>query len=252
MSDEHKSLPPESPDATPEAPPGTGKKKKTSSWGVDKDALPRERLQNHGAGTLTDAELLAILLRVGYQGKNVLELAQEVIGFFPTLPRMGNATLQELQLIPGIGPAKAIEIKAAFELGKRMSYYKLERKQTITCAKDVADYLMPRFQTHETETLICLEMSTKNEILHEHTISQGGLDGTSAKPRDIFCKLVRNRASAMIMVHNHPSGNPEPSQADITISRRIQEGAKLLDIRFLDHIIIGEQRFVSLKERGLL
>ncbi|HOM48087.1 MAG TPA: DNA repair protein RadC [Candidatus Hydrogenedentes bacterium] len=219
---------------------------------IDVEGLPRERLEKVGAAALTDSELLAVILSGGSDEQKALEQARLLLDSFSILQRMGNATVSEIQYVSGIRKEQAIAIKAAFELGKRMAEYKRHPGTCIQSAKDVADMLMPEFRTYETERLICLEMSTKNEVLARHDISMGGLDGTSAHPRDIFCTLVRNRASAMIIVHNHPSGNAQPSQADIQISQKLCKGAELLGIRFLDHIIIGDGSFVSLKDQGLL
>ncbi|NLN94233.1 MAG: DNA repair protein RadC [Candidatus Hydrogenedens sp.] len=219
---------------------------------VDPKGNPWDRLKDFGASTLTNEEILAVILGSGPQDKNALSLARELLKALPSLTRLGHVTLKELEAIPGIDPIKALEIQASFELGKRMSMYRRINQGRITTSKDVAYYIMEKYRTCETESFICLEMSQKHEILSEHKISQGGLDGTSAHPRDLFCTLLRNRVAAFIIVHNHPSGDPEPSPADIRISHRLRDGAELLGLRFLDHIIVGDGNYVSLKERGIL
>lgn len=223
-----------------------------SHLSVDPEGLPRERLKRFGVGPLTNTELLSIILSSDSEDNNGLALAKEVLDSFYDIQRLSGATLIELEDIPGIEPHHAISIIAAFELGKRVTAYKRFQRDQIKSHEDVVRYIEETYRNFDTERLICLEMSQKHEILHEHIVSEGGLDGTNAHPRDLFCKLLRNRVAAFILVHNHPSGDPEPSQADITITKRLNEGATILGLRMLDHIIVGDGKHVSFKNRGLL
>lgn len=213
---------------------------------------PRERLARVGAEALKDAELLAILFRSGTQKVNAVTLAEQVLRQFETLQRLSRASLEELQQVKGIGRVKAIEIKAAMELGKRLAVYKRPQAIRIQNAEDVKELLMPELRAYETERFICVQVNTKNVVLKWDVISQGGMDGTAAMPRDVFRQALRDGASGIIVAHNHPSGDPEPSPSDVEVTRRLAQAADLVGIRFLDHVILGDGRFVSLKERGLI
>lgn len=219
---------------------------------VNSDELPRERLVRLGSEALKDAELLAILFRSGTRQCNAVVLAEQVLQEFETLHRLSQASIEELQQIKGVGLVKAIEIKAAVELGKRMVNHKRFMPTRINNAEDVVGFLMPELRACETERFICVELNTKNCLMKWTVISQGGLDGTAAMPRDVFRQAIRDQASGIIVVHNHPSGDPEPSQPDIMITRRLAQAAELIGLRFLDHIIIGDGKHVSMKNRGLI
>ena len=225
---------------------------KLSMRDVCEEDRPRERLARLGADALRDAELLAILFRSGTSKLNAVALADQVLKQFGTLQRLSQASIEEMQQVEGIGAVKAVEIKAALELGRRLANYKRVRNTRVSVSKDVVDLLMPDLRACETERFICVELNTKNYVIKCETISQGGMDGTAAMPRDVLRQAVRDGASAVIVVHNHPSGDPEPSEADIVITRRLVQAADLIGIRFLDHIIIGDGRHVSMKDRGLL
>ena len=225
---------------------------KMSMHDVTESDRPRERLARLGAEALKDAELLAILFRSGTQKLNAVALAELVLKQFQTLHRLSLASVEELQQVKGIGKVKAVEIKAAMELGKRMASYKRNQDFRIQRAEDVHDYLMADLRGCETERFICIQLNTKNFVTKRDIISQGGMDGTSAMPRDVFRQALRDGASAVIVAHNHPSGDPEPSGPDIEITRRLAQVADLVGIRFLDHVIIGDGKCVSLKERGII
>ena len=217
------------------------------------DDRPRERLEQRGAEALRDAELLAVLFRTGTRELNALALADSLLGHFNgNLRRLSQATLEELQQVKGIGRVKAIEIKAALELGKRLENHKKPALKKITCAQDVWELLSGKFREYETEYFKVLLMNTKNEVLKTHDVSNGGVDGTDAMPRDVLSQAVRERATAIIVAHNHPSGDPEPSRAAIALTKRLAEAAQLIGINLLDHVIFGYERHVSLKERGLM
>ena len=217
------------------------------------DNRPRERLEQCGPDALKDAELLAVLFRTGTREVNALALAESLLDHFGNnLRRVSQATLEELRQVKGIGRVKAIEIKAALELGKRLEYHKRPAVKKISCADDVSQLLSHKFREYETEYFKALLLNTKNEVLKIHDVSNGGLDGTDAMPRDVLRQAVREGATAIIVAHNHPSGDPEPSRADIALTKRLAEAAQLIGINLLDHVVFGYERHVSLKEKGLM
>ena len=212
---------------------------------------PRERLVNAGAGALKDAELLAILFRTGSRELNALRLAEKLLVEFQGLRGVARASLQELQGVKGVGRVKAIEIKAALELGLRLAtHHNRNTKDRMDRPEAVHEHLKHTFKEYETEHFKALLLNTKNELLRVVEISHGGVDETVAAPRDVFRQAVREGASGVVVAHNHPSGDPEPSRADLMLTRRLKEAADIIGIRFLDHVIFGDGRYVSLKERG--
>lgn len=219
---------------------------------MPEEERPRERIARLGAEALRDAELLAVLFRTGTRERNAVQLAELVISHFGTLRSLAQATVEELQQVKGLGKAKAAEIKAALELGKRLAVYTEKTRPRISEPQDVADLLMVKYKEMETETIKCLLLNTKNEVLKIEDISRGTADAALALPRDVFRTAVRMGATSIVLAHNHPSGDPEPSRDDIALTRRLSESAELLGIPLRDHIVFGDGRFVSLKERNLL
>lgn len=213
---------------------------------------PRERLSRLGAEALRDAELIAILLRTGTRTMGALALAEELLREFGGLRALSHASLEELMQVKGLGQVKAIELKAALDLGKRLASRQNDPRAKVETAKDVADILMAIFRDLQDEHFKCLLLNTKNELLRTVDVSKGGLDAVAAIPRDVFRPAVKAGASAVIVCHNHPSGDPEPSRDDIALTKRLRESADILGIRFLDHVIFGDGRYVSLQERGLV
>jgi DNA repair protein RadC len=213
---------------------------------------PRERLARLGPEALRDAELIAVLFRTGTRQMGAVALAEALLRHFGDLRSVARASIEELQQVKGLGAVKAIEIKAALELGMRLAAHSVRDRAKIRTAQDVVDLLMLRFKHCETEQFKCLILNTKHEVLKTVDVSQGGLDGTVAVPRDVFRQAVREGASAVIVCHNHPSGDPEPSRDDIALTRRLGEAASLLGVALLDHVIFGDGQFVSLKERNLM
>ncbi len=213
---------------------------------------PRERLEQIGPEALRDAELIAVLFRTGTRTMGAVALADALLREFGDLRRLGRATLQELQKVPGVGRVKAIELKAALELGSRLARHQAAPRNKIGSAADVADLLMYRFKEYETEHFKSLLLNTKNEVINIDDVSRGTLNETLAAPGDVFRRAVREGATAVIVAHNHPSGNPEPSRADLELTRRLVEAGEVLGIPLLDHVVFGDGRFVSLKERQLM
>jgi len=213
---------------------------------------PRERLARLGAEALRDAELLAVLFRTGTRKQGAVALAETAIRHFGDLRRLARASTEELQQVSGLGAVKAVEIKAAIELGKRLAVHTDRDRVRITDGEDVARLLMVRFKDYETEHFKSLLLNAKHEVLKIVDVSQGGIDGTAALPRDVFRQAIREGAVAVIVCHNHPSGDPEPSRSDVVLTKRLVEAGLLLGIALLDHIVFGDGRHVSLKERNLL
>lgn len=219
---------------------------------IPEEERPRERLARVGPEALSDGELLAILFRTGTRSMGAVALGNHMVAEFGGLRRLAHASLEELQQVKGLGRVKAVEIKAALELGKRLAAYRHPGRTRIRGAQDVAAMLMLELKDYEDERFKCLLLNTKNEVLKAVDVSRGGLDGTLAVPRDVFRMAVREAANAVIVCHNHPSGDPEPSRDDIALTKRLVEAGTVLGIRVLDHIVFGDGRVVSLAERGLM
>ena len=201
---------------------------------------PRERLISEGPEALSDYELLAIIIRSGGKKNSALRIAMMMLQSFQTLYQMREASLEELQAFEGVGLTKAVELKAMMELGKRMTYAKQEKKGVI---EDIGHY--------QQENVLVYYLNVKNEIIKKRIIFVGGLASSVAHPREIYREAVKVSAAQIIVGHNHPSGNPEPSQADIEFTKRLSEAGKLLGVELLDHIIVGTEKFLSLRERGI-
>lgn len=217
---------------------------------------PRERLFSHGAAVLTDAELLALFLRTGKVGLDVLSLARSLLAEWGSLRRMAGCSIEELSSLPGMGPAKAAELKAAFEMGRRMARPELER-QRVDRAGVIYELLAGELQTLPYESLRILLLDTRHGLLEEKEVSRGSLNESIAHPREIFRPAIAKGAYAIAVVHNHPSGDPQPSEADRRLTRRLTEAGTLLQIPLVDHVIIGAMRgeqspYFSFREAGLI
>jgi len=215
------------------------------------DERPRERLARAGEGALSTAELLAIILRTGLGGENVLSLATRIISKYNGLPGLARASFAELQAEKGLGKAKTAQIKAALELGRRMLLAAPEDRFAVRAPADVAQLLMAEMAHLEQEHFCVLFLDTRNRLLGSETVYVGSLNASHIRVGEIFRDAVKRNCAAIIAVHNHPSGDPTPSPEDVAVTRQLVEAGKLLDIELLDHLIIGQQRFVSLRERGL-
>jgi DNA repair protein RadC len=214
---------------------------------------PRERLEQVGAGALRDAELIAVLFRTGTREEGAVALAERLLRHFDgKLHKVAQASVDELQQVRGVGRVKAIEIKAALELGRRAISYAREPIPKIKDSGHAATLFAPRFQACETENFKVMLLNIKNEVLKIVDVSSGTVDATMAAPLDVFRQAVRESAPKVMVAHNHPSGDPEPSQADIQLTQRLKDAGKIMGIELLDHIILGDKRYVSLKERGLM
>lgn len=205
-----------------------------------------------GAEKLSNAELLAILLRTGCRDETAVHLAERVLYHAGGLRSLPGCTLEELQVLKGIGLAKAVQIKAAVELGKRMAAAVHEGGSSLTSPGDVAGLLMETMRYYSKEYFKIVLLNTKNQVISIEDVSVGSLNSSIVHPREIFNLPVKKSAASVILVHNHPSGDPTPSREDLEVTGRLVEAGKILGIDVLDHVIIGERRYLSMKEEGLL
>lgn len=219
---------------------------------IPTDGRPRERMKDYGPKALADHELLAIILRTGTRDKNVVTLALEVLKETEDLYNFRHVSMQELMKVPGIGEVKAIEILAAVELGKRIVRTTQVKEGTVMSSSWVGNYLMNEMSDLKQENVLALYLNTKNEIIKKETIFVGSLSSSIAHPREIFKGAVRYSAARIILAHNHPSGNTEPSEADFNFTRRVVDAGELMGIEVIDHVIIGENAYLSLQEHGLM
>jgi DNA repair protein RadC len=211
---------------------------------------PRERLLQRGAGVLSNGERLAILLRTGVQGESALSIGQRLLSRFGGLRGIASASYGELSAERGISEAKHCQIMAALELGKRLASVSNDARVTIQSPQDVANLLMSEMAPLAQEHLRVVLLSTKNQVLGVHGIYVGTVNTSLVRAAEVLRPAVRDNAPNVIVVHNHPSGDPTPSAQDIALTRQLRAAAALLNVDLLDHVIIGQNRFVSLKEDG--
>ncbi|MBE3590492.1 MAG: DNA repair protein RadC [Firmicutes bacterium] len=222
------------------------------------DARPRERLLAQGPQALSATELVALLLDTGHPraGASALDLAARLLAHLrrqqgeAALAAISTASIEDIRAVPGIGPAKAARLLAAVELGRRLAEARPARV-SVARPEDVVRWLQPRLRDYDREHFVVVWLDTKHHVLGHETVSVGGLDAALAHPREVFKGAVLRSAAAVILAHNHPSGDPTPSADDIDLTRRLAEAGRLLGIEVLDHIVIGGHRFVSLRERGV-
>ncbi len=212
---------------------------------------PRERLAALGAGALSSAELIAILLRTGIEGLNAVQLAQDLLMDLGGLSGLHQVPYEELRSRRGIGPAKAAQLKAAVELGRRLGAAVPEDRPTIQSPSDAAALLLYEMGALEQEHLRVLLLDTRNRLIRTIEVYRGSLNTSLIRVGEVFRDAVRSNAASIIIVHNHPSGDPTPSPEDVSVTRALVEAGSLLDIEVLDHLVIGKNCFVSLKSKGL-
>ena len=218
--------------------------------------LPYEKFLKHGSASLTEAELLAIILRTGTKNCPALEMAKKVLtlagGESFKLKSLHHLSLNELMEIPGIGEVKAVKIKCLSELAVRMALEKASAALRYDSPKTVADYYMEKMRHKEREIILLLLLDNKLGLIEEYILSQGTVRASLLSSREIFIKALKCRACHLMLLHNHPSGDPAPSQQDIVITQKIKEAGELMDIPLIDHIVLGDGCYVSLKEKDLL
>ncbi|RBW71642.1 RadC family protein [Bacillus taeanensis] len=217
---------------------------------LPKQERPRERLLYEGVEALSNQELLAILLRTGTVNDSVIQLSQRLMQSFDGLRMLQHATVEELIAVKGIGLAKAVQILAAFELGRRIHRQHSGEKYTIRTPEDGANYVMEELRFLTQEHFVCIYLNMKNQVIHRQTVFIGSLNASIVHPREVFKEGLKRSAASIICFHNHPSGDPAPSHEDIEVTKRLVECGQLLGMEVLDHIIIGDKRYISLKEKG--
>ncbi len=218
---------------------------------LNAEERPRERLASLGAQSLTTAELLAILLRVGVPGENAVQVGQRLLQDLGGLSGIQRAAFEVVCAERGVGPAKAAQIKAAIELGRRLKNESPEARPAIHSPKDAADLLVYEMSALEQEYLKVMMLDTRNHVLHIEEVYHGSLNSSGVRVGELFKAAIRRNAAAILVAHNHPSGDPAPSPDDVALTRAIVQAGKLLDVEVLDHLVIGGYRWVSMKERGL-
>jgi len=218
---------------------------------LDTAERPRERLEKLGAQALNQSELLAILLRVGIQGENAIHLAQRILRESGGLRGLHTASFQEVCQQKGIGPAKAAQIKAAIELGRRLGEMNASDRLSIQSPDDAAALVSYEMSALPQEHLWVLNLNTRNQVININKLYKGSLNASTVRIGELFKDAIQRNAAAIILVHNHPSGDPMPSPEDIRLTKTAIEAGKLLDIKVLDHLVIGDGRYVSLSQKKL-
>ncbi|NIR51942.1 JAB domain-containing protein [candidate division KSB1 bacterium] len=216
------------------------------------DDRPRERLIKFGADKLSDAEILAILLRVGNQETTAIDLARHLIKEFGGFRGMDGKSVSELCEVNGIGMAKAAQIKAAMELGKRLFLEEAGSKVRVECSEDVYRIVNPYLRDLSREVFKIILLTSRNRLIHEKTIFEGSLTESIVSPREIVKEAINHSAASVVFVHNHPSGNPEPSEEDKRVTRQLKSACQVVGVSVLDHVIIGDDGFFSFADAGLL
>ena len=221
----------------------------------DAEELPYDKFMKFGPGSLSDAELLAIMLRTGTRDKTPIELGRAILNLSGSkwgLLGLHHFTIKELMKIPGIGEVKAVQLLCIAEIAKRISNMQAKVNLSFQNPDSVAAYYMERMRHRETEQLILILLDAKNRMIYDEVISVGILNATLISTREIFIKALKEEAAYIMILHNHPSGDPTPSRQDQIITNKIKEVSVLVDIPLLDHIIIGDNRYISFKQKGLL
>lgn len=235
------------------APPGPVRERYSPTLkALPAEERPRERLHAYGAQALTTAELIAILIRVGNGERSAVSLGEFLLAEFGSIKGVADASLEQLAAVKGLGQAKAAQIKAAIEFGHRLALFTETGRPAIGGPRDVANLLMPDLRYQKKEHLKSLLLDTKNRVLAIRTVSIGDLSSSIVHPREVYKDAVVASAASLIVAHNHPSGDPTPSAEDVAVTKRLMQAGEIMGIDLLDHIVIGDGIFVSLKERGLI
>ncbi len=216
---------------------------------------PYERCLLYGPAALSDAELLAVIIRSGTVGETAIGVADRILHLSKTdegLLGLCHLSIHELMEIPGIGQVKAIQLKCVGELSKRIATYSAKQELSFSDPCSIADYYMERLRHEEKESLFCMMLDTKNNLIGDECISKGTVNYAVMSARELFLTALRYRAVSIVLVHNHPSGDPTPSEEDILLTERVKKAGDLLNIILLDHIVIGDRCYVSFRENGIL
>ena len=214
---------------------------------------PREKMAANGAAVLTDAELIAILLRTGTAEKSAIDIASEMTADGGLYKRLAGITrLNELTNIKGLGQAKAATVLAALEIGRRIASAKPLEKIHLSCPQDVADFLMPRLRYAAKEQFVVILLNNKNKVIGTEVVSEGSLSSSVVHPREVYAPAILHHAAAIMVAHNHPSGDPKPSTEDAEVTRMLARSGKVLGIPMIDHVIIGDGNYYSFLENEAL
>lgn len=213
---------------------------------------PREKLLQRGPAALSDAELLAIFLRVGIRGRSAIDLGRGLLQHFGTLGGLLAAPASDMAQVPGVGPAKCAQLKAAVELGRRALAETAELSDALTSPQAVRDYLRLSLAEREHEVFVVVFLDAQNRVIRTEELFRGTLTQTSVYPREVVKSALKHNAAAVILAHNHPSGVAEPSQADQSLTDSLKRALAMVDVRVLDHFIVGRGRALSFAEKGLL
>jgi len=215
---------------------------------------PRERLIKFGVESMSAQELLAVILGRGVQGESVFDIVRELFKKYGTLEKMALASLADLDEIKGVGQAKATQIKAVFELARRLNEEKNAHKsrETVKSPQDVVRIIGSSLKDEKREHFLIITLDTRNHLIETHTISIGSLDSSIVHPREVFHPAIMDHAASVILIHNHPSGNPEPSEEDTKLTKQLLNSGQTLGIEILDHIIVGDNSYFSMKDRNLI
>ncbi|UNC90918.1 RadC family protein [Candidatus Contubernalis alkaliaceticus] len=219
---------------------------------LPEEERPREKMIRFGAERVSNAELLAIIIRTGSRRESAIALAEKILSKAESLRELPLLTIEELMELNGVGLAKGVQIKAALELGRRMASSIKQEDKNVSSPKDVADYLMEEMRYYQKEYFKVILLNTKNQIISTELISIGSLNSSIVHPREIFSVAIKKVSASVILVHNHPSGDPTPSREDIEVTKRIIQAGDIIGITVLDHMIIGEGRYYSFREGGLI
>jgi DNA repair protein RadC len=219
---------------------------------LPRDQRPRERLASFGVSSLSDTELLAILLRVGSAKESVIRLAERLLSHFGSLKGLAQASADDLQETKGIGEAKACELLAALEIGKRLAAFTDAPRPTIRCPQDIYQLVGTEMRFLSQEQFRTLSLDTKGGVIRSRTVTQGSLNASIVEAREVFREAIACNAASLIAIHNHPSGDPTPSQEDVSLTKRLVTAGDIIGITVLDHLVIGDGKWISLKERGLM
>jgi len=216
------------------------------------DDRPREKLKLNGAYTLSDAELLAILIRTGTKGYSAIDVARQLLENHENITNLASCDLSEFRKIKGLGETKAITLAATFEIGKRIEAGTAKELNKISQPEDIAKIFIPKYRGARTEIFKVLMLNTANKIFREVNVTEGILNASIVHPREVFRLAITESAASIILMHNHPSGNPEPSEDDRRITKQLVEASKIIEIKVLDHIIIAGDTFTSFTKEGLI
>jgi DNA repair protein RadC len=216
------------------------------------DDRPREKLLSKGSDILSDSELLAILLATGTKNLSAIDCARMLLKEFEGIDSLSTRTIGELKKVKGIGEAKAITLMAAFELARRIKPKKFDQSKVISHPQDIADIYIPRLKDELQETFRVIHLNSANVMIREKVITRGILNASLVHPREVFRDAITEAAASIVLMHNHPSGNPKPSHADISITKQLKSAGEIMDIKVLDHIIIAGDSFTSLADHGYL